>query len=176
MSPPLHKREGKSLEILEIAGKSLALSFFRGKIGSKRPVCRNRAAGRFSAPRGETLLLLPPRPSQTYTRARGHEGPRGICSGCEIHSARGDDTTQTVLNKNIEGAQGFSPWSPSQEGARDQSSSARRGLPSKGEARALHHQPAPALTHQKKTCEMITPHGVITQFPANGRLITPKMS
>ncbi len=30
--------------------------------------------------------------------------------------------------------------------------------------------------HQKKTCEMITPHGVITQFPANGRLITPQMS
>ena len=31
--------------------------------GSKRLVCRNRAAGRFSAPRGETLLLLPPRHS-----------------------------------------------------------------------------------------------------------------
>jgi hypothetical protein len=89
-----------------------------GKSGSKRPVCRNRAAGRFSAPRAETLLLLPPRPSQTYTRARGHEGPRGIGSGCEIHSARVGDTAQTVLNKNIEGAQGFCPWSPSQEGAR----------------------------------------------------------
>jgi hypothetical protein len=25
-----------------------------------------------------------------------------------------------------------------------------------------------------KTCEMITPYGVITQFPKNGRLITPK--
>ena len=67
--------------------------------GSKRLVCRNRAAGRFSAPRGETLLLLPPRPSQTYTRARGHEGPRGIGSGCEIHSARGDDTTQLYCIK-----------------------------------------------------------------------------
>ena len=32
------------------------------------------------------------------------------------------------------------------EGARDQSSSARRGLPSKGEALALQHQPALALT------------------------------
>jgi hypothetical protein len=31
--------------------------------GSKRLVCRNRAAGRFSAPRGETLVLLPPRHS-----------------------------------------------------------------------------------------------------------------
>ena len=50
--------------------------------------------------------------------------PRGIGSGCEIHSAREEDTTQTVLN--IEGAQGCSPWSPPQEGARDQSSSARR--------------------------------------------------
>ena len=32
------------------------------------------------------------------------------------------------------------------------------------------------ISHQKKTCEMITPHGVIRQFPANGRLITPTMS
>ena len=57
-------------------------------------VCRNRAAGRFSAPRGETLLLFPPRHSKTFKRARGHWGPRGICSGCEIHSAReeGHDT------------------------------------------------------------------------------------
>ena len=70
-----------------------------GKSGSKRSVCRNRAADRFSAPRGETLLLLPPRPSQTYTRARGHEGPRGIGSGCEVHSARGDDTTQLYCIK-----------------------------------------------------------------------------
>ena len=54
------------------------------------------------------------------------------------------DTTQTVLN--IKRAQGSCPWSPPQEGARDQSSSARRGLPSKGRARALLHQPAPALT------------------------------
>jgi hypothetical protein len=59
---------------------------------------------------------------------------------------RGHDTTQTVLNKDIKRAQGFCPWSPSQEGARDQGSSARRGLSSKGEARALHHQPALAFT------------------------------
>ncbi len=118
-----------------------------GESGSKRSVCRNRAAGRFSAPRGETLLLLPPRPSQTCTRARGHEGPRGIGSGCEVNSARGDDTTQLYcIQQEYRGAQGVCPWSPSQEGARDQSSSARRGLPSKGESRALHHQPAPALT------------------------------
>ena len=28
--------------------------------------------------------------------------------------------------------------------------------------------------HQEKTCEVITPYGVITQFPKNGRLFTPK--
>ncbi len=60
-----------------------------------------------------------------------------------------EDTTQTVLNKDIKRARGCCPWSPTQEGARDQSSSMRRGLPSKGEARALHHQPAPALTFNR---------------------------
>jgi hypothetical protein len=110
--------------------------------GSKRLACRNRAAGRFSAPRGETLLLLPPRHSMTFTRARGHWGPRGIGSVCEIHSAR--TRTHTVLH--MKRAQGFCPWSASQEGARGQSSSARRGLPSKGEARA--RSPSrPSLDH-----------------------------
>ena len=113
--------------------------------GSKRLVCRNRAAGRFSAPRGETLLLLPPRHSYTSTRARRHGEPRGIGSGCEIHSAR-EEGRDTNCIKYRRSARRFGPWSPPQEGARDQSSSVRQGLPSKGEARALHHQPAPALT------------------------------
>jgi hypothetical protein len=39
-----------------------------------------------------------------------------------------------------------STLSPSQEGSRDQRSFTRRGLPSKGEVRALHHHPVPALT------------------------------
>ncbi len=59
---------------------------------------------------------------------------------------RGDTNTTSIKRGNIKRAQGFCPWSPPQEGARDQSSSAHRGLPSKGDARALHHQPAPALT------------------------------
>jgi len=43
-----------------------------------------------------------------HTRERaGNEGPRGIGSGCEIRSARGDDLTQTVLNKNIPFAGAF---------------------------------------------------------------------
>ena len=31
-----------------------------------------------------------------------------------------------------------------------------------------------AAEHQEKTCEVITPYGVITRFPKNGRLFTPK--
>jgi hypothetical protein len=80
-----------------------------------------------------------------HSRERAGMGNRGGSAVGARYIVRGRrDTTQTVLN--IERAQGFCPWSPPQEGARDQSSSARRGLPSKGEARALHHQPAPALT------------------------------
>ena len=112
---------------------------------SNRLVCRNRAAGRFSAPRGEITLLLPPRHSYTSTRARRHGEPRGIGRGCEIHSAR-EEGRDTDCIEYKASARRFGPWSPPQEGARDQSSSGRRGLPSKGEARALHHQPAPALT------------------------------
>ena len=41
-----------------------------------------------------------------------------------------------------------------------------------------HHRRRPAILrfgwHQEKTCEDITPYGVITQFPKNGRLFTPK--
>jgi hypothetical protein len=82
-------------------------------------------------------------------RASGQEGPRGRGSGCEAPSARTSavrsparhivrehHTTQPVLNKDIKRAQGVCPWSPSQEGARGQGSSARRGTPSRGEARA----------------------------------------
>ena len=80
-----------------------------------------------------------------------HRHPReragmGECGGSAVgarYIVRGrEDATQNVFN--IKRAQGCCPWSPPQEGARGQSSSARRGLPSKGEARALHHQPAPA--------------------------------
>ena len=60
--------------------------------GPQLSVCRSPGSGQCSFS-GETLLLLPPRPSQTYTRAREHEGPRGIGSGCEIHT-RGDDTCE----------------------------------------------------------------------------------
>ena len=80
-----------------------------------------------------------------HPRERAGMGNRGGSAVGAKYIVRGRrDTTQTVLN--IKRAQGSCPWRPPQEGARDQSSSARRGLPSKGEARALHHQPAPAST------------------------------
>ena len=55
-----------------------------------------RAAGRFSAPREETLLLFPPRHSKHSWRASGQEGPRGIGSGCEAHSARTRHNTTCI--------------------------------------------------------------------------------
>jgi hypothetical protein len=104
-----------------------------------------RAADRLSAPRGETLLPLPPQPQSISCRARGQKvTAEGWRVGAR-YVMRGHNTTQTVLNKEIKRAQGFCPWSPSR-GARDQSSSACQDLPSRGEVRALHHQPAPALT------------------------------
>ena len=67
-------------------------------------------------------------------------GARHICA------VREHNTSQPVLNNNIKRAQGVCPWSPSQEGARDQGSVACRGTPSRGEARTIHHQPVPVLT------------------------------
>ena len=79
-------------------------------------------------------------------RASGQEGPRGIGSGCEAHSARTRHNTTCIKQGYKTSAKSNSPWSPSQEGARGQGSSACRGTPSRGEVRALHHQPVPALT------------------------------
>jgi hypothetical protein len=78
-----------------------------------------------------------------------HAGKNG-CGGsrdgwCEIRSARTPHNTNCIKRGSIQRAQGCCPWSPPQEGARDQSASARRGFPSKGEARALHHQPRPSI-------------------------------
>ena len=92
-----------------------------GESGPKRPVHRTRAAGRFSAPRGKTLLLFL-LDIQRHPSERAGKRDRGESAVGARYIVRGNDTTQTVLNKNIEGAQGFCPLSPSQEGARDQSS------------------------------------------------------
>ena len=83
-------------------------------------------------------------------RASGQEGPRGIGSGCEAHSARTRHNTTCIKQGYKTSARPNSPWSPSQEGARGQGSSACRGTPSRGEARALHHQPVPAI--RKRCC------------------------
>jgi len=63
----------------------------------------------------------------------------GLGDGCEVRSAKTRHNTNCINQGNIKQAQGCCPWSPPQGGARDQSASARRGLPSKGEARALNH-------------------------------------
>ena len=66
-----------------------------------------RGAGRFSAPRGETLLLFPARHSKTFIasqRARGWD--RGESAVGARHIVREHDTTQPVLNKDKKRAQG----------------------------------------------------------------------
>jgi len=78
-------------------------------------------------------MLLPPRHSQTFTPARGHEGARGIGShGVRDTWCKGGRQDINCIKQDYRRSTGFCPWSPSQEGARDQSSFARRGLPSKG--------------------------------------------
>ena len=87
--------------------------------------------------------------SSTFKNIHGEQAGKRDRGGSAVgarHIVREHDTTQPVLNKDIKRAQGVCPWSPSQEGARGQGSSACRGTPSRGEARALHHQPVPALT------------------------------
>jgi hypothetical protein len=59
-----------------------------------------RGAGRFSAPHGETLLLLPPQPIKHYTASAR---AKGTAEGWWVDAkyvVRGN-TTQTVLNKEI---------------------------------------------------------------------------
>ena len=53
-------------------------------------------------------------------RASGQEGPRGIGSGCEAHSARTRHNTTCIKQGYKTSAKPNSPWSPSQEGARGQ--------------------------------------------------------
>jgi hypothetical protein len=119
-----------------------------GGAGHNTQFADYRAAGRFSAPRGETLLLFPARHSKTFIasqRARGWD--RGESAVGARHIVREHDTTQPVLNKDKKRAQGqTAPGVPRKRVLGGQGSSACRGTPSRGEARALHHQPVPALT------------------------------
>jgi hypothetical protein len=73
----------------------------RGRIFHNTQFADYRAAGRFSAPRGETLLLFPPRHSKPFMASkRAREGPRGIGSGCEAHSARTRHNTTCIKQGN----------------------------------------------------------------------------
>ena len=88
----------------------------------------------FSAPLGETLLLFPPQPYSIIQRARDRAGSAGV--GGWVVEEEKIKSARLLPLESLHLA----------EGGRDQSSCARRGLPPKGEARALHHQPAPAST------------------------------
>jgi len=69
--------------------------------GSKRLVYRNRAADRFSTPRGETLLLLPPQYSKTFKRARGRLGTAGDQQWVQINSVREKDATKNCIKHKM---------------------------------------------------------------------------
>jgi hypothetical protein len=79
-------------------------------------------------------------------------------------------TAQTVLNEEYKASARLLPLESLQlpEGSRDQSSSACRGLPSKGEARALHHQPRPNLDLDHALLLLC----LVTSFPTGGSLET----
>ncbi len=77
-----------------------------------------------------TLLLLPSHPTEHFmASARAKLTAEGLREGAR-YVVRGHNTS-CIKQGNIKRAQGFCPWSPSQEG--------------QGETRALHHQPRPSI-------------------------------
>ena len=113
--------------------------------GPQRSVCRLQDSGQVQCTSWRNFA---PFSSSTFKTIHGEQAGKRDRGGSAVgarHIVREHDTTQPVLNKDIKRAQGVCPWSPSQEGARGQGSSACRGTPSRGEARALHHQPRPSI-------------------------------
>jgi len=55
-----------------------------------------RAAGRYSAPRGETLLFFPPRHSKTFMASKWARGTAGQRQWVEAHSARTRHNTTCI--------------------------------------------------------------------------------
>ena len=114
--------------------------------GPQHSVCRSPGSGQVQCTSWRSFA---PFTSSTFTTIPGEQAGKRDRGGSAVgarHIVREHDTTQPVLNKDIKRAQGVCPWSPSQGGARGQGSSACRDTPSRGEARALHHQPVPGLT------------------------------
>jgi hypothetical protein len=73
-----------------------------GRVGHNTQFADYRAADRFSAPHGETLLPFPPQSENITERARGQEGLRGV--GGWVQTSCEDRQTQTVLNKHTQRA------------------------------------------------------------------------
>jgi hypothetical protein len=115
--------------------------------GSRKP-CRLPGSGQVQCTSWRNFA---PFSSSTFKTIHGEQAGKrdrgGSAVGAlEAHSARTRHNTTCIKQGYKTSARPNSPWSPSQEGARGQGSSACRGTPSRGEARALHHQPVPALT------------------------------
>ena len=115
--------------------------------GPQRSVCRLQDSGQVQCTSWRNFA---PFSSSTFKTIHGEQAGKRDRGGSAVgarHIVREHDTTQTCIKQGYKtSAKPNSPWSPSQEGARGQGSSACRGTPSRGEARALHHQPVPALT------------------------------
>ena len=108
--------------------------------GPQRLVCRIPCSWQAQCTSRRNFAPFPPSTQRAF---HGERADKSDCGGlgdrCEIRSAKTRHNTNCINQGNIKQAQGCCPWSPPQGGARDQSASARRGLPSRREARALHH-------------------------------------
>jgi len=111
-----------------------------------RLVCRMPCSGQAQCTSRRDFAPFTPSTHRAFHGERADKsGCGGLGDGCEVRSAKTRHNTNCFNQGNIKRAQGCCPWSPPQGGARDQSASARRGLPCMGEARALHHQPRPSI-------------------------------
>jgi len=135
---------GKSLKNIYLAcvRTSVSLKSLKVTLGSrsKRLVCRIPCSGQAQCTSPRDFAPFPPSTHRAFHGERADKNDcGGLGDGCEVRSVKTRHNTNCINQGNIKQAQGCCPWSPPQGGARDQSASARRGLPSKGEARALNH-------------------------------------
>jgi hypothetical protein len=127
--------------------------------GSQRLVWRLPSSGQAQCTSRKDFAPFSSSTHRAFHGERAGKNDRGgLGDGCEIRSAKTRHNTNCIKQGNIKRAQDCCPWSPPQGGARDQSASARRGLPSKGEARALHHQPRPCIDLDHALPQLFSSH------------------
>ena len=91
--------------------------------------------------------IFAPFSSSTFKNIHGEQAGKRDRGGSAVgvrHIVREHATTQTVLNTDIKRAARSLPLESSARRCSGSKFSARRGLPSKSEARAPHHQPCPS--------------------------------